>query len=87
MPLPIPQPQAKMKWRHCTLDPPMAGSNYLILELLDNGAWRHTVDHYGFEEEYTFEEWMSGHDRALSWWVEIPQPYPSPLYGPEIAEA
>ena len=76
MPLPIPQPQAKMKWRHCTIDPPIAGSNYLILELLDNGAWRHTVDHYGFEEEYTFEVWMSGHDRALSWWVEIPEPYP-----------
>ena len=57
MPLPIPQPQAEMKWRHCTLDPPMAGSNYLILELLDSGAWRHTVDHYGFEEEYTFEVW------------------------------
>jgi len=66
----------EIKWRHCTLDPPQAGSNYLILELLDSGVWRHTVDHYGFEEHYTFEVWMSGHDRAHSWWVEIPEPYP-----------
>ena len=67
-----------MKWRHCTLDPPEPGANYLILELQDNGSWRHTVDHYGYEEEFIFEVWISGHDRAHSWWVEIPFPYPDP---------
>ena len=67
-----------MKWRHCTLDPPEPGSNYFILELMDNGAWRHTVDHYGYEDQFTFEVWMSGHDRAHSWWIEVPMPYPDP---------
>jgi len=81
------QSVGEMKWRHCTLDPPTAGDNYLILELLDNGAWRHTVDHYGFTEEFTFEVWISGKDRAHSWWVEIPQPYPDPQSVIEVGEA
>jgi len=65
----------EVRWRHCVIDPPTPGDNYLILEIMDNGAWRHTVDHY--QDDINDEHfWISGHDRHKSWWVEIPLPYP-----------
>jgi len=73
-------------WRHCTTDPPVAGFNYFILELTESGVWRHTVDHYGYEESSHFAVWMSGKDREHSWWIEVPEPYPDPASVTQLDE-